>query len=54
MSPNAVEKKKISLGKCLKVKFIFVIPLSFFLKATSQRDFSLDLGGVVLDHIPPP
>ncbi|KIJ99280.1 hypothetical protein K443DRAFT_680116 [Laccaria amethystina LaAM-08-1] len=36
VNPSAVEKAKISLGKCVK------------------KTFSLDLGQVVLEHIPPP
>ena len=52
MSPSAVEKKKKELGKCTKVNFTTTTCIVASLIHVPQNNFTLDLGQVVLDHIP--
>jgi len=52
VSPSAVEKKKKELGKCTKVNLTITTCIVASLIYVSQKNFTLDLGQVVLDHIP--
>ncbi|EDQ97988.1 uncharacterized protein LACBIDRAFT_336366, partial [Laccaria bicolor S238N-H82] len=43
VNPSAVEKKKIQLGKCLRVNFIFATPFSSFSELLPRKPSALTL-----------